>query len=200
MSTAGLICTQINRIQKGVLFSTRQFLSLGSRGAVDQTLYNLVKAKVIMRVARGVFLRAGSRMPSAYEVAKVKAESFGKRIFTHGADTAHFLGFPVKNNQTPTFASTGRTTSFRFGDVVIRLIGTCLRKLHGEETLLGKVIRALWHIGKTDCTPDLVTQTYPAWSSVCGQLEIAAPFLPGWMNNLFYWGRTETRIYTWSAK
>ena len=124
MFTAARIRQLINGIRRGQLFTSRQFLFYGSRGAVDQTLYSMVKAREIIRVARGVFMKKGSPEPSALAVARVKAEAFGKRIFKHGADAASALGFPVEANQSPTFACTGRSSSFRFGDLVISLRGT----------------------------------------------------------------------------
>ncbi|MFY0104189.1 hypothetical protein ABTP95_20360, partial [Acinetobacter baumannii] len=81
MSTMARIRRLISSIQLGELFTTRNCLSFGSRGSVDQSLYSLVKSGTIVRVVRGVFMRPGSDMPTALQLAKIKAESFGKRIY-----------------------------------------------------------------------------------------------------------------------
>ncbi len=198
MSTLGCVYNRIQRFSLGHLFTTRQFLGLGSRGAVDQSLYNLVKQREIIRVARGVFMRKGSPQPSVFAVAKIKAESFGKRIFTHGIEAARQLGFPLEAARDPVFAVDGRSSSFRFGDTIIRLIGLSPRNLIREDSLAGLVIRAMWQVGKGRMTPELVSRTYPNWGKVCPQLEQSAPFLPHWMNNLFNWARVEVRRWSGS--
>ena len=201
MSTASRIRGFIRRIKSGQLFSTRQCLLFGTRGAVDQALYALVKNNIIVRVARGVFMRRGSPQPTVFAVAKLKAEAFGKRIFQHGIDAACALGFPVKRNPEPTFATSGRSSSFRFGDVLIRFKGASPRKLLDTEPhpLPAQVVRAFWALGKENCTQDLVSRTYPNWGEACQKLEDLASLLPAWMNNLFYWGKNRQRIRNKSA-
>jgi len=194
MYTSARIRRFIRGIKLGQLFTTRQCLSFGSRGAVDQALYVLVNLGFIIRVARGVFRRHGSLPPTLLAVATIKAKSFGKRIYAHGADVAAVLGFPAPANTGPTFACTGRSSAFRCGDKVIRFIGTSPRKLHKRNSLAGKVIGALWHLGKQRATTEAVSQTYPLWSKVQEDIKAAAQFLPAWMNNLFYWGKKESRF------
>lgn len=193
MSTLARIYHFVRKTKSGQLFTTRHCLSFGSRGAVDQALYSMVKTNFIVRVARGVFMKAGSPPPSILAVAQAKAKSFGKRIFIHGADAAKHLGFPVEANKNPTFASSGKSSSFRFGQIVIFFKGISPRKLHCGNSLVGKVIRALWHLGKKSAHSGLMSQTYSNWSKCCKQLQLAAGLLPAWMNNLFYWARSEER-------
>jgi hypothetical protein len=180
-------------LRLGELFSSRRFLGHGARGSVDQAIYLLIKEREIVRVARGIFMRCGSPMPSVYAVAKVKAEAFGKRIFKHGADCGPPLGFPGAGNSGPTFACTGGSSHFLFGDVVIRFRGLSPRKLRGETSLAGAVIRAMWHSGKQQVDDSLVGRTYRKWSGAVDQLRDAAPMLPWWINGLFFWGRKNSR-------
>lgn len=199
MLAATRIRVAIGRIAVGKLFTTRQFLACGSRGAVDQCLYLLVKSGEIIRVARGVFMRKGSPQPSVLSVARKKAAAFGKRIFEHGADTAVELTLLQSGNQTPVFACTGRSSSFRCGDATIRLQGTSPRKLHGEDCLVGRVIRALWHLGKESCWQALGHDVYPLWSKVYEDIKQAASLLPAWMNHELGWSRAEVRLRRKSA-
>ncbi len=75
MYTATFIRRHIFQLPAGQLFATRHLLAYGSRAAVDQALYRLVRSGVIVRLARGVFVRqeAGAGLPSALQVAAVKA-------------------------------------------------------------------------------------------------------------------------------
>jgi hypothetical protein len=193
MSTLAKVYQLIRKTKLGELFTTRHCLSFGSRGAVDQALYCLVKDGYIVRVARGVFMKKGSPQPTVLAVATIKAKSFGKRIAMHGSDAARALGFPVPANESPVFAVSGRSSSFRFGKIVIKFQGQSLRKLHGGNTLTGKVIRALWHLGKAAVNSELIGQTYHNWGKCCLQLKEAAGLLPAWMNEQFYWARTAGR-------
>lgn len=194
MSIAGRIRQTIATTPLGKIFSTRQFLSLGTRGAVDQALYCLVKEGRIIRLARGLFTKTGSRPATILAVARAKARAFGRRLVRHGADTAAALSFPTEKNQTPTFAISGRSSSFRFGTLTIRFVGTSPRKLVGGSRLLGRVIRAMWHVGRSCLTNEMMARTYPLWAPALGELERAAPNLPDWVNRKFYWAKPAVRV------
>jgi hypothetical protein len=164
---------------------------MGSRGAIDQALYRLVKSGFIIRVARGVFMKRNSPTPSVLEVAKTKAAAFCKQIYQHGADAAQELGFATECNPSPVFACNGHSSCFRFGEIVIRLVGMSPRKLHAGDSLSGRVIRALWHLGKDRCPTGLIAHTYANWGTATTEIHRSASVLPHWMNNLFYWGRKD---------
>lgn len=186
----------IHKLKLNQLFSTRQCLSFGSRGAVDQALYCLVKSGEIIRVTRGVFLKRGSSTPSILAVAKIKARSFGKRIYTHDANTARALGFSAESKQNHIFNCSGRSSHFRFGDITITFVGSSPKKLQKRESLAGQVISALDHLGKQKTSVALLELTYPTWSKSVDEIKSLAGFMPAWMNGLFHWARGESRS-TW---
>jgi hypothetical protein len=68
----------------GKIFTTRDCLTFGRRGAIDQALSYLVKRGVIRRLARGVFVRdpLENMIFTNAEIAKAKAEAFGRRFAT----------------------------------------------------------------------------------------------------------------------
>lgn len=194
MSVQAHIIRAFNRLGIDELLTTRQLLGWGSRAAVDQATYQLVKSGWIIRVARGVFMRKGSRMPTVLEVAKAKAQAFGKQVYEHGANIAKQLGFAPREGRRTTFLCTGRSSSFRFGKIVIRFVGTSPRKLAGGDALSGKAIRAMWNLGKNTCTPEMLSSTYSNWGPAEEEIHELASLLPEWMNNLFYWGKREERV------
>lgn len=57
MSVAQQIKHKIQSFEKGVVFSSRDFLELGNRAAIDKSLSRMVKKGEIERVARGLFFR-----------------------------------------------------------------------------------------------------------------------------------------------
>lgn len=189
MWTIAQVRRYINRVELGQLFTTRDFLSYGSRAAVDQALCRLVKSGYIERVARGVFVKAsqaGQMIFSAMAVARVKAESFGKRIFSHAADAAQKLGLIPAGNRQPSFATNGRSSSFRFGDSVIHLRECSPKKMWLGDSNAGLVIRALWHLGQSRCNARAVMTA----SQCLGRFDRAelrqrAAFMPAWLNSYF---------------
>ncbi len=48
------------------------------RAAVDQTFYRLVNLGIIIRVARGLYIKATSKLPDVGEIAQAKAAAFHK--------------------------------------------------------------------------------------------------------------------------
>lgn len=169
-------------------FSTREFLAYGSRAAVDQTLWRLVQRGEIIRVARGLFIKKDSDMPSVTEVAKAKAAAFGRTIAEHGISCARALGLITEkpDSKEALYACNGRTSSFRFGDIVIKLIGTSPRKLSLGDDRVGLVLRALWNYGKAACNMEIASHAASSLNRTERQvLRQSICFMPYWMPQCF---------------
>lgn len=191
-STITYIRRHISSLPKNVIFTTRDLLSYGSRASVDQALYRLVKQRAIIRLARGVFIRDGSKIPKIADVASAKAQAFGKQIGMHGYELLRKL-FP--DSQEPvqdtsqivaTFAVNSRTSSFRFGSVTILLHGVCQRKMQLAKSNVGCVVLALWAGGKTLCSQGLLQKLTRFWARKELQLiKQMASIIPAWLAQ--YW-------------
>jgi hypothetical protein len=89
MSCHGDILNFISNLSSGEWFSTQQVLNLGTREAIDQALYRLVKCGYLTRIAWGLFtLRTNEQNFEPLAVAKFKAQVFKKKIAIHGLDIA----------------------------------------------------------------------------------------------------------------
>jgi len=185
MWTAAQIRRYVSRLPFRQLFTTRDLLNCGSRAAVDQTLSRLVKGGYIQRVARGVFARIEPGTEIVFPVlavAKIKAESFGRRLISHAADVAHHLGLTSASNQQPTFSINSRSSSFKFGDKVIHLRECSARKMHLADRNPGLFIRALWHLGRTACTLGAIAIAGSCLErSDRSELRMRAAFMPAWL-------------------
>lgn len=189
MWTTAKIRRHINNLTTDHLFTTREFLLYGSRAAVDQALSRLVKSGLIQRLARGVFVKANPAGPvvSAFEVAKAKAQAFGKQIMQHATDALHAFGLSSSGNQQPTYATSGHSSAFRFGDTEIRLRGTGPRKMKLGDSCAGSFIRALWHLGQSGCSKDAVQSASLALRrSDRQELKQHCPFMPAWLRDRLY--------------
>src|SRR5271163_787705 len=83
------------------IFTTRDCLKFGLRNAVHVALFRLVEEGIIIRLARGVFIREGSNLKNIgpWEVAEAKAKAFGKEIAKHGAKIAMELGLTSQSGE-----------------------------------------------------------------------------------------------------
>src|ERR1700679_2928088 len=64
----------------------RDLLSYGTGGAVDQILFRLVRDGLLIRVARGVYVRSGTVLTSL-EIIQLKALSFARALFGNAPES-----------------------------------------------------------------------------------------------------------------
>jgi hypothetical protein len=191
MWTISFIRAHINRIPADAIFSTRDCLCYGTRSAVDSALHRLVKKEMIIRLARGVFIKwslkaARGTLPSAQEVAQVKARGFGKEIFVHKKDAAAKLGLIKSGNENPTFGTFGRTTSFRFGQTRITLAHVSPKDANLGDTFVGLLIRASRNLGFHDQLPNTISGLTSGLSRTeRNNLGVSAAMMPAWLSDLF---------------
>jgi hypothetical protein len=188
--TISLIRRFVALLPQGKLFTTREVLAFGSRSAVDSALFRLVKALVIRRLARGVFIRNDfpQHHPAPAEVARVKAQSFGRRIVTHGILASWELGLTPVGQDAHIYAVDGRSSAFRYGDLTIKFQGLCPRKVMVGDSQAGMAIRALWHLGRTVCDKSTAARVTASFKRTDrDELRQHAGFMPGWMLDSFSW-------------
>ena len=187
MSCHRNIVAFIERLPSGSWFATRQLLEFGSREAVDQSLYRLVKVGFLLRIAWGLFtLRAEQR--TAFEstsIAELKARAFKKTIAEHGLDIARKLGLINYKSDNPTFCIHGVSSSFQSIEQKICLRSYSARKIALGDSAVGQAIRALWFLGKDRCDSAAV-QTVMAMlnDSEVAELTSSAHLMPGWLTKL----------------
>lgn len=188
MSTQAFVLRHIFGSPPGKIFTTREFLIYGSRTAVDQALSRLVRKGVLQRLARGVFLRHDSDPANitVWDVAGVKAQSFGKQIAAWGGNNAAELGLLEPETHEPIFAVNGSSSGFHFGHIFIQFRRTCPRRIRFDDTPGGKAIRALWHLGRGRCTDkhvDIATQS--CRRSDREEIRLSFAWIPAWLSSYF---------------
>lgn len=202
MWTTAQIRRQLAQMIETKPFSIREFLACGARAAVDQAFARLVRNGEVIRVARGLYIKPNSPSPSVLEVAAAKAAAFKRRLAIHGSQAALLLniGKPPSQNQNCNeyiFATSGRSSSFRFGKEIIRFIGTADRKLELGNSKPGLLIRSLWYLGKEACGIETASQAVSSFArSERQDLRKHSGLMPGWMQELFflikrYWQRRQ---------
>jgi len=141
----------ITYLTDGKIFTTRDCLAFGKRAAVDQALYTLVKVGWIRRLTRGVFVKELGYMKdfSLYEIAKAKAEAFGRRIVQQPCCVVP-AGDPDygKRPKTAIFYIDGRSSEFHVDGCKVQFKHIAARKLKLAETPAGEAARAVWNLGE----------------------------------------------------
>jgi hypothetical protein len=195
----GYIKRFLHKCNEGQLFTTREVLQYGTRAAVDQALQRLVKEGIIIRLARGVFIKyyIGFKWPSVFEVATAKAKAFQKQIIISGKDAAKALKVipttnqqgnnQYENSQNVVYSTDGSTSAFHYKDTKIIFKATSARQMSLGESRLGLAIRAIWYVGKV-CTPEQVENAVRNLNRVeLLEFRCLASIMPFWFRPLFRW-------------
>lgn len=194
MSMAAKIRCHVRNLPKLQMFASKQLLQYASRPVVDFVLWQMVHSGEIVRLARGVFVKPHQQIASITmkEIAEFKTSVFSRRLFTAAAVVVKQLKLsePDAAVVAPhTYAIDGRTSSFQvfgFHNAVFHLNGTCPRKM--QESRVGLAMRALWHLGKENCTAKNVRLATAQFNQQDREeLHTIAPiWMPGWLHNFMF--------------
>lgn len=162
MSTSCQIRRFIAELPPQTVFVTRELLTFGSRRRVDWVTYRLVANELIIRLARGVFVRndKGMEIPPINKIVEAKARAFGKLIIPTLANLAAVRGLekPKKADRrkkeisdyegVAQFSVIGCKGNFmtEHGRVTFKSIAPRKFFLHQEK--VGKSLLAMWHISE----------------------------------------------------
>jgi hypothetical protein len=191
--SADLIRQRIKEIPVGEPFTPTVLLECGTRASVDQNLSRLVKAGVIERVTRGVFVRpevnrfVGKVMPEPLKVAQTIAKTTGAIVQVHGAEAALRLELTTQVPMQAVFITSGPSKRIRVGTMEILLQHVCQRKLALANRPAGLALSAMWHLGKTEVTPALVEKIRrKLGASEFEVLKSATSSMPAWMSDAIF--------------
>lgn len=194
MSLALLIRRHIFRLPEGKLFTSRDLLGYAPRSTVDRTMYILVKKGIVVRVARGVFMRetADGWRPSIEEVVKVKAEAFGRTVHMHPKTAAKKMRLTEVKDDNPRYWSSGASSSFIVGSVRVFLHVASRRKLNLADDLVGIFLKSLLFFGKREYSDE---RRFKAQQMIMTRedrqiLRLELLHTPEWLRSNFTWYRT----------
>ena len=162
MSIAKSIRQWIEALPLGEAFTPVQLLSLGTRWSVDQNLSRLARAGVIVRVARGVYVRPkinrfiGTVLPEPAELVRVIAAVWRQKVQVHGAEAARQLGLSTQVPMQPVFETTGSPRTLKIGQLAVELRHAAPRKFALAGTLAGLAVSALRYLGRQGTTPQVI--------------------------------------------
>jgi len=159
------ILDRIRRTGRGKVFTSKDFLDLGSRDAIDKALSRLAKAGEIQRLGRGLynFPRLNERLgitlsPDADEIADALARQTGSRIAPSGAVAANRLGLSTQIPAKPVYLTDGRTRQVRIGNLVFVVKHVPPKELPLGSRVSALVFQALRHLGRNAVDSEVITR------------------------------------------
>ena len=149
---------------RGAVFSSTDFLDLGTRAALDQALSRLVKQGAIRRLAPGLYHyprispKLGVIPPLPDAVAKAVARKTGNRITPSGAIAANALGLSTQVPTKAVYLIDGQPKKVRYGSqtIIFRTAATRTMAVSGRVSAI--VFQALRYLGQDDVTDSVIRQ------------------------------------------
>ncbi|MDQ8150740.1 MAG: DUF6088 family protein [Gemmatimonadota bacterium] len=188
------ILTAARARPEGGLLAAKEFLHLGTRAAVDQTLSRLARSGALIRVGRGLYAapvvtRFGPRVPSTESVIEAIEQTTGEVIVPSGAAEANALGLTTQVPTREVFLTSGRPRRLRLGKRTIYLERGTPWQLRYHRTPAGQAIRALVWSGPENANVHFAKLreilTLSDWEKVEGSKKIA----PDWAARALATGR-----------
>lgn len=186
--SASAIKKRIIRKGRGAVFTPSDFLTLGSRAAVDQALSRLVKDGTIRRLTQGVYdypkisARIGQLSPNPDAVAKAVADKDGYVVQVSPARAANLLGLTTQVPAKLVYLTDGPTRSKTIGKQVIYMRKAAPKNLVGAGKPVGLVFQALRFLGKDGIDPHRVSLMSKGLSSADVKALMKSQHIPAdWM-------------------
>lgn len=173
-------------LPEGNLLSPKEFLHLGSRDAVDQTLSRLTKEEQLLRIGRGLYAapvrsRFGVRPPSTEAVIAALTSSSNEIIVASGAAEANVLGLTTQVPIREVYLTSGPSRLLQLGKRTVELKHASRWQLALGERPAGQVVRALAWLGQEQASTALKhlikTLSLEEWRA----LHSVRASLPSWL-------------------
>ncbi|HAQ78153.1 MAG: hypothetical protein VR74_01875 [Hyphomonas sp. BRH_c22] len=149
---------------RGAVFTPADFLDLGSRASVDQTLSRLTDQGVIRRLARGIYdypktsPRLGRLSPDPDAVAAAIARKDGRVVQVSPARAANMLGLTTQVPAKAVYLTDGPSRTKQIGAQTIIMRNAAARNLVGAGKPTGAVFQALRYLGKDGVDASVVAR------------------------------------------
>ena len=194
MRTSQAIRQAIAGQPQGAVFSNADFLSVGTRAAVDQALFRLMKDKTIVRVARGLYAAAGQRV-DAQTVASALARKTGEQLGLAPVEGHGDVLLVPTSGLSRTLKAAGHTLQFQ---------RMSQRKVQLAASPKGQVLLALWTQGMKNLTTLEIQRATVDWAE--GEINSYAALIPAWLHTAIQQANTPRKsvkiglsgAYDWS--
>lgn len=158
------ILARVRGTGKGYAFSSKDFLDLGNRNLIDQSLSRLCKQNYIRRVITGIYdiprkddELGGTMSPDIHQVAKAIARKNGLRIQPSGAGAANLLGLSTQVPAKVLYFTTGKSRIIKIGNRTLIFKRVEPRELNPGSKIGILVTQALRFLGKEQSNERIIS-------------------------------------------
>jgi len=168
---------------------TRDFLDLGHRAAVDQSLSRLARTGAIRRIQRGLYdlpkmstLLDQPLTPSPDELVRAWAKNNSLKVVPSGARAANALGLSTQVPAKSVYYTNGRTQTLKLGPYTVKLLNRGPKTMDVSGRMASLVLQALRHIGHKGVGSEVVRQLQKTLSQrEKAELMRNLRYAPAWM-------------------
>lgn len=185
------ILNTIRSVPRGELIFPEDFSKLGSSEAIRVALHRLEKDNIIVRVARGIYVRPktsrylGHVIPSAEEVATAIAKRDRIRTVPTGAYAQNALGLSTQVPMKLVLLTDGSPREIKVGKRTIKFKKATPKNLLAKGKISRLVIQALRDVGSGNLTPaDEQKIISLLKKEVKKDLEHDIPLAPVWIQKI----------------
>jgi hypothetical protein len=152
-STSGSILRRIRGHGRGWIFTTSEFLDLGTENSLKKTLSRLWRDGTIRRIARGIYdyprvhKKLGVLSPNPDDVAAALAASTGSRVQISGGRAANLFGLTTQVPAQLVYLTDGPPRRVKIQGQSIQLRQARPSKFPGSGTPAGLAIQAMRAVG-----------------------------------------------------
>lgn len=187
------IMQRVKRRGRGNLFTSKDFLDLGTRTAIDKALSRLAANGVLRRLARGLYdypkkhKLLGSLWPNINDIAKTIANDSNSQLQLTGAQAIYSLGLTTQMPTQAVFLTNGHSRKIKIGNTHLQLQHAKPAIMAGANQKVGLILQAIRYLGQNGLQDDKLQKL----SSILThqdkrELKRLARFAPTWSHSVIH--------------
>jgi hypothetical protein len=191
--TSNLVLRRIRGHGRGWIFTTSEFLDLGTENSLKKTLSRLWRDGTIRRIARGIYdyprvhKKLGVLSPNPDDVAAALAASTGSRIQISGGRAANLFGLTTQVPAQLVYLTDGPPRKVKIEGQTIQLKKARPSKFPGSGTPAALAIQAMRAVGpKVDRELLFKRLSYGLSMTDKSQLIKLRKHAPRWMQEIIH--------------
>ena len=179
--------------QRGKIYFTNDFATLGTSESIRKSLSNLVKKDILIRLTQGIYLypkidkELGVLYPSVDDVCRAIAKRDKARIEPTGVFALHSLGLSTQIPVNVVYLTDGIPRKIKYGNRTIKFKKTAPKNLAMKGKVCSLVIAALKQIGKENVSQEVELQLTKALKKESVEnVKHDAQLAPVWISKLIF--------------
>ena len=177
--------------QKGKIYFSNDFASLGNSESIRKSLSNLVKKELLIRLTQGIYLypkidkEFGVLYPSVDDVCRAIAKRDKARIEPTGVFALHSLGLSTQIPVNVVYLTDGIPRKIKYGNRTIKFKKTAPKNIAMKAKVSSLVVAALKQLGKENVTQEVELQLRKALEKESVEnVQHDARLAPEWISRI----------------